>query len=69
MPETTTLLDQLTKDYKNLFQKREVILSFGAYLERVRQNPSRLIRSAAEYLRDTFDFFGTRDIGEGENNL
>ena len=39
-----------------------MVLSFGDYLDRVRQRPEDFMRNAAVYLRDVFDHFGSRTV-------
>ncbi len=62
MNEASSLIVELSRQYRELFQNQRVILPFTGYLELVKQNPRGLLRSAAEYIRDTFDHFGTRNI-------
>jgi len=57
--ESTSLLGDLSRHQQDLFQKRQVILSFSSFLDLVRESPRRLTRNAPAYLRDTFEHFGT----------
>ena len=62
-------LANLASHYRNQFQEQKVILSFQAFLDLVKANPKNMIRSSSEYLRDTFDHFGKREIKDGKNKL
>ena len=59
-------ISELSRQYRELFQRQRVILPFNDYLDLLRQNPKPLLRSAAEYIRDTFDHFGRRSVQGGE---
>jgi len=59
-PEASSIIGDLSRQYQELFQHRLVILPFTGYLSLVKADPRPLIRSAATYIRDTFDHFGTR---------
>lgn len=59
MSEINQRLTELTTEYRTMFKERQAILSFGAYMQRLQRYPLQLIRCAATYLRDTFDYFGT----------
>lgn len=58
MTETAELLNQLNQDTRSLFQERQVIMSFGGFLDRLRISPSKMIRNSSQYLFDTFGHFG-----------
>lgn len=62
MIDVSELFKNLSNDSRTQFQEMSVVLSFGDYLERVRQHPERFMRNAAVYLRDVFDHFGSRDV-------
>lgn len=55
-------LDQMAAKVFQRFQDKDHLLSFGDYLEHVRQHPERHVRSAAQYIKDTFDHFGTQEV-------
>ena len=63
MPEASELMQELSADYQQQFQHKQVILSFGAFLDRMAKDPEKLIRSAVTYLKDTFDHFGKDTMG------
>jgi hypothetical protein len=44
------------------FDRNRRVLSFGEYLELVLASPARQLRSAAQYLVDCFDHYGTSTI-------
>lgn len=56
------MISELSRHYRELFQKQRVILTFSGFLDLVRQNPRGLVRNAAEYLKDTFDHFGSHRV-------
>ena len=51
-------LNQLSSAYQENFRKSAVILSFQDFLKRLAAQPRRMIRNSAQYLLDTFDYFG-----------
>ena len=53
---------QITDDIKNHFSATAQPLSFAEYLEAFLANPEDQLRGAAQYIRDAFDFFGTREV-------
>lgn len=63
MLETPQLINELSKAFREQFQRQRVIQTFSSYLDLLKQNPRPLIRNAAEYIRDTFDYFGRRNLG------
>lgn len=63
MHDASSMISELSAQYRDLFQKQRVILTFSGFMELVRQNPRAMIRNAAEYLRDTFDHFGSKPMG------
>lgn len=62
MLETPQLINELSQAFREQFQRQRVIQTFSAYLDLLKKNPRPLIRNAAEYLRDTFDYFGRRKL-------
>lgn len=60
--DASSMITELSRQYREMFQNRRVILTFSGYLDLVQKNPRGLIRNAAEYIRDTFDHFGTRQL-------
>ena len=60
-PMFRELLDTLTLDVKKEFKEKNYILSFDEYLEILFQQPRRLTRNAAEYMKDMIDFFGVTE--------
>jgi serine protein kinase len=59
MDKAATLIGNLSNAYKEEFQNQKVLQSFAGFLDIVQKKPRPMIRCAAEYVRDTFDFFGT----------
>ncbi|MEZ4742219.1 MAG: hypothetical protein R3B45_07215 [Bdellovibrionota bacterium] len=60
MNEGSKLIAELSDSYQEHFRQQKVILSFGHFLEIVKNSPSRYIRNAASYTADAFKHFGTR---------
>ncbi|MFW7380568.1 MAG: hypothetical protein ACOH5I_17280 [Oligoflexus sp.] len=68
MKETAELLNRLNQDTRSLFLERQVIMSFGGFIERLRDHPSKMIRNSCQYLYDTFTYFGKSDTQEDPNH-
>lgn len=62
MTTASQIIDDLRSDIQSHFQEQKVILSYGDFLEMLESKPSRLMRGAAEYLRDAFDYFGSEVV-------
>lgn len=60
--DATTMISELSEKYRELFQKQHVILPFSGFLELVKAHPRGLMRNAAEYIRDTLEHYGTREL-------
>ncbi len=72
--------DSLTKEFQQTYKNQDIIMSFSQFLDRLKAHPSRICRTAPEYLLDTFDYFGSEknsygeqrfklfDLGTGRNN-
>ena len=56
------LLEDVGSKSKERFAERREILSFPAYFQQVLADPLLHTRDVAHYLRDVFDFYGTRDV-------
>lgn len=56
------LLGAVSTRVQERFAERQQILSFGEFLEQVSRSPRTHVRSAAQYVRDTFDYFGSRTV-------
>jgi predicted Ser/Thr protein kinase len=69
MIEGSTLIDQLSQNYQDLYHKRRVILTFGHFLELAQKNPRRFTRNSADYLLDTFAHFGESQPGDTEKSV
>lgn len=61
MSHINELLKDLSVKQKKHHEKQGVILSFQEYLDLFSDNPKELIRDSATYIRDMFEFFGTRE--------
>jgi serine protein kinase len=55
-------IEHLKQDIQAHFQAQRVILSFGDFLDLVTERPEKMMRSAAAYLRDAFDHFGSETV-------
>jgi predicted Ser/Thr protein kinase len=58
-PKVSTLLAQLSDSIRSEFGRQRRVMSFAEYLELVMTQPAQQLRSAAHYLADCFDHFGT----------
>lgn len=66
--EAKDYLEELSRDSKERFRQRQEILSFGAYLQRLMDEPLRMTRNAATFMKDTFEYFGERQSANAEQN-
>ena len=57
-PEVSDLLHSISKRSETNFTQERRVLSFREYLSLVWENPRQHARTAAQYLRDCFEFFG-----------
>lgn len=55
-------LEELGESIRDHFAKTQRVLSFAEYLEVVNKHPTRSLRSAAQYIRDCFDHFGSVEV-------
>jgi hypothetical protein len=55
-------LADLLSDVRQGFEKKRLLMSFGEYFSLFAASPARHSRSAAQYLRDVFDHFGSTTI-------
>ena len=62
MDDLSSFLKRVNDDTLDAFKGQKRILSFQQYLEAFTANPVRLGRSAAQYLLDVFEHFGTREV-------
>lgn len=60
--DASTLISQLSGEYQDRYRQQNIILTFNSFLELLQKNPRTLTRNAAEYICDTFDFFGKRTL-------
>lgn len=61
-PPVLSLLSQLSDSIRKEFSRQRRVLSFSEYLELMAAEPQRQLRSAAQYLTDCFDYFGTTSV-------
>jgi predicted Ser/Thr protein kinase len=55
-------LTGIGNDIREGFTKNRRVMSFGEYFQLFCARPQQQIRNAAQYLRDVFDHFGTREV-------
>jgi serine protein kinase len=55
-------LASLGDTIRESFAQNRRVLSFGEYLDLILQAPERQLRSAAQYMVDCFDHYGTEDV-------
>ncbi len=60
--DATHSLVQVGEDLHFEFQLKRSVLSFEEYFRLVAERPAQHLRDAAQYLRDTFDHFGTYEV-------
>ena len=56
-------LGQITADMREAYARNRRVMSFGEYLTLFEIDMPRQVRSAAQYLRDVFDHYGTTTMG------
>ncbi len=66
--DASQLLASISGRVKKSFHDDRTILSFAEWFDLFMEAPARNVRSAAQYVRDVFDHFGTEtlDLPEGE---
>src|SRR5204862_5325892 len=62
-------LTRTTADVRETFARKRLLVSFGEYFSLFGASPARHVRSAAQYLRDVFDHFGTVDLSSPRGPL
>ncbi len=55
-------LGQTTTDVRDAFARKRRVMSFGEYFALFSGDTARQVRSAAQYVRDAFDHFGTTTV-------
>src|SRR3569833_543725 len=55
-------LTQATGEMRDSFARNRRVISFSEYVTLFSAEPVRQLRSAAQYLRDVFDHFGTEPV-------
>jgi serine protein kinase len=61
-PQVHGLLVQLSESIRGDFTRQRRVMSFAEYLELVLTQPAKQLRSAAHYLADCIDHFGTTTV-------
>ena len=61
MSDAAARLSKISADVKRRFTENRTLLSFDAWFEQFLNNPSPHLRSAAGYVKDVFDHFGTEE--------
>lgn len=62
VPDSRAFIEAVAEGVRERFEIKGHVLSFEEYLERVRQVPWLHARSAAQYVKDCFDYFGSDEI-------
>lgn len=60
--DTKVWLAQLSADMSDSFTRTRRVMSFGEYVALLGKDMRSHVRSAAQYLLDVFDYFGTRKV-------
>lgn len=55
-------LSDLTSEMRETYTRHRRVMSFGEYIDLLRTEMPRQVRSAAQYVRDVFDYFGTTKV-------
>ncbi len=63
------LLGKIGKTVQKHYDKSHRVLSFGEYLQAVELNPHLHLRNAAQYVRDMFDYMGTKQVGHPRGEI
>jgi len=66
MPDVRTILDEIHHSSGERFRESQRIKSFREYVEDLTADPCRYLRTAAQYVADMFDFFGSEKVTVGE---
>lgn len=61
MPESLSMLEDLSREYQKQHKKNKVILTFNQFINLVQEQPQKYIRNSWQYILDTIDYFGTRE--------
>jgi len=62
-------LTNATAEMRDTFARKRLLISFGEYFNLFSASPARHVRSAAQYVRDVFDHFGTTRIDSPRGEL
>jgi predicted Ser/Thr protein kinase len=57
-----SFLEEAGKISKESYEKGGHILGYGEYLKQVAENPKTHLRDAAAFVKDMFDYYGTREV-------
>ncbi len=60
--DASRLITNLSGEYQEHYKRQMIILPFNNFLGLVRKNPRLMIRNAAEYICDTFNHYGKREL-------
>ena len=62
MVDSLRYLQAIGSQVQETFLKNKTILSFQEYVDAFAERPRVHARSAAQYIRDCFDFYGTETL-------
>jgi predicted Ser/Thr protein kinase len=62
MSDDRAYIDDITLQFRDVYTKRKVLMTFEDYVDLVAHNPRKFIRNSAQYLLDAFAYFGTETV-------
>ncbi len=62
MPDKRAYIDDITHQFRDVYVKRNVLMTFQEYVDLVSHNPRKFIRNSAQYLLDAFAYFETETV-------
>lgn len=62
MPDSRAYIDDITLQFRDVYVKRNVLMTFHEYVNLVAHNPRKFIRNSAQYLLDAFAYFETETV-------
>ncbi len=62
MPDDRTYIDDITLEFRDVFLKRNVLMTFQDYVDLMARNPRKFTRNSSQYILDAFNYFGTETV-------
>lgn len=53
---------KFSDEFRDIYTKSKVLMTFDEYISLLSKNPKKYIRNSAQYLIDTFEYFGTEHV-------